>query len=124
MGNMANVAPTNEEAVEAWNGVLFDRFVQYRHLMSSGLGAHGEEALRIHPPAVGDRVLDIGCGFGETTRRIAELVGPGGSVLGFDAAERFIDLARTEAEAAAVANVEFAVGDLQVTKFERGFDYA
>ncbi len=121
---MADVAVTNEEAVEAWNGVLFDRFVQYRHLVSGGLGAHGEEALRIHPPAAGERVLDIGCGFGETTLRIAELVGPEGSVLGFDAAPRFIQLARAEAEAAAAANVDFAVGDLQVTEFERSFDYA
>jgi SAM-dependent methyltransferase len=121
---MANVAATNEEAVEAWNGVLFDRFVQYRHLVSAGLGAHGEEALRIDPPAAGERVLDIGCGFGETTRRIADLVGPEGSALGFDAAERFIAMARTEAGEAGQGNVDFAVGDLQVAEFERDFDYA
>ncbi len=121
---MTRVAATNEEAVEAWNGVLFDRFVQYRHLVSGGLGAHGEEALRIHPPTTGERVLDIGCGFGETTQRIANLVGPEGSVLGFDAAERFIDLAREEAATAGIGNVGFAVGDLQVTEFEQSFDYA
>jgi SAM-dependent methyltransferase len=121
MPNVTSVAATNEEAVEAWNGVLFDRFVQYRHLVSGGLGAHGEEALRADPPAAGERVLDIGCGFGETTRRIAGLVGSEGSVLGFDAAERFIALAAEEAEE---ANVRFAVGDLQVTEFEQSFDYA
>jgi ubiquinone/menaquinone biosynthesis C-methylase UbiE len=121
---MTSVAPTNEEAVEAWNGVLFDRFVQYRHLVSAGLGAHGEEALRIHPPASGERALDIGCGFGETTGRIAGLVGPEGSVLGFDVAKRFIDIAREEAEAAGMANASFGVGDLQVTEFEQRFDYA
>lgn len=121
---MADVASTNEEAVEAWNGVLFDRFVQYRHLVSAGLGAHGEEALRIHPPAAGERALDIGCGFGETTQRIADLVGPDGSALGFDAAERFIAMAEREAEAASLQNVSFAVGDLQVTEFEQSFDYA
>jgi SAM-dependent methyltransferase len=121
---MADVAPTNEEAVEAWNGVLFDRFVQYRHLVSAGLGAHGEEALRVHPPQPGERALDIGCGFGDTTLRIAGMVGPEGSVLGFDAAERFVDLAREEAEAAGTANARYAVGDLQVAEFEERFDYA
>jgi SAM-dependent methyltransferase len=121
---MTEVAATNEEAVEAWNGVLFDRFVQYRHLVSAGLGAHGEEGLRLHPPASGERVLDIGCGFGETTRRIADLVGPEGSVLGLDAAERFIEMAREEAGAAGIGNADFAVGDLQVTEFEQSFDYA
>jgi SAM-dependent methyltransferase len=121
---MADVAATNEEAVEAWNGVLFDRFVKYRHLVSGGLGAHGAEALRLHPPAPGERVLDIGCGFGETTQEIAALVGPEGSVLGFDVAERFVELARGEAEAAGLANVSFAVGDLQVAEFGQRFDYA
>ena len=45
-------------------------------------------------------------------------------MLGFDAAERFVDLAREEAEAAGLENVDFAVGDLQVTEFEQRFDYA
>src|SRR5882757_6305897 len=124
MGPMAEVALTNEEAVEAWNGVLFDRFVQYRRILTQGLGAHGDGALRIDPPQPGERALDIGCGFGDTSQRIAELVGPEGSVLGVDAAERFIELARAEAQEAGVANLEFEVGDLQVTEFERRFDYA
>jgi SAM-dependent methyltransferase len=123
MRKMASVAPTNEEAAEAWNGVLFDRFVKYRQIVTAGLGAHGDEALRVHPPQPGERVLDIGCGFGDTTQRIAAMVGPEGSVLGFDVAERFIERARAEAEAGP-ANVDFAVGDLQVTEFDQSFDYA
>ena len=121
---MAHVAVTNEEAAEAWNGVLFDRFVQYRRILIEGLGAHGEVALRVDPPGPGERALDIGCGFGDTARRIGEIVGPQGSVLGIDVAERFIDLARAEAAEAGPANVEFEVADLQVTEFEREFDYA
>ena len=45
-------------------------------------------------------------------------------MLGFDAAERFIDAGREEAEAEGLGNVDYAVGDLQVTEFERSFDYA
>jgi ubiquinone/menaquinone biosynthesis C-methylase UbiE len=115
---------TNDEAIEAWNGVLFDRFLAFRHIVTTGLGAHGEVALREVPPASGERVLDIGCGFGDTTQRIAGLVGPEGSVLGIDAASRFIDLAREEAEAAGLGNVRFIVGDVQATQFEDTFDYA
>jgi SAM-dependent methyltransferase len=121
---MPDVATTNEEAVEAWNGVLFDRFVQYRHLVTAGLGAHGEEALRLHPPRPGERAVDIGCGFGDTTQRIAGMVGPEGSALGVDAAERFIEQARAEAAEAGVENARFMVGDLQATEFEESFDYA
>src|SRR5260370_40773598 len=115
MGNMASVAPTNEEAVEAWNGVLFDRFVKYRHIVTAGLGAHGEEALRSHPAQPGERALDIGCGFGDPTQRIAGRVGPQGSARGFDAAERLIDLARAEARAARARDGRLRAAGLRVT---------
>lgn len=121
---MENVALSNEEALEAWNGVLFDRFVQYREIVTKGLGAHGEEALRVHPPRAGERVLDVGCGFGDASQQIAAMVGPEGSVLGVDVAERFVEAAGEEAAAAGVENVEFAAADVQVTEFEPSFDYA
>jgi SAM-dependent methyltransferase len=118
------VAQDNEEALEAWNGVLFDRFVKYRHLVVGGLAPHGEEALRRHPPERGDRVLEVGCGFGDTAQRLAELVGPDGSVLGTDVAPRFIEAAVAEAQAAGIGNLRFEVRDLQVASFEETFDYA
>jgi SAM-dependent methyltransferase len=119
-----SVATANEEAIEAWNGVLFDRFLQFRDIIVNGLGAHGDEAMRVHPPNPGDRVLDIGCGFGDTAQQLAEIVGPEGSVLGIDAAERFIETARQEAEEAGTTNVRFEVGDVQTTTFTERFDYA
>jgi ubiquinone/menaquinone biosynthesis C-methylase UbiE len=121
---VTRVAAENEETLEAWDGVLFDRFVKYREIVTSGLGAHGEAALAAHPPKSGQRVLDIGCGFGDTSRRIAGLVGEPGSVLGVDVAPRFIEAARNEAEQADLGNVEFAVRDVEVTQFDDRFDYA
>jgi ubiquinone/menaquinone biosynthesis C-methylase UbiE len=121
---MATIASANEEAVEAWNGVLFDRFLRFRHIVTAGLGAHGEAALALHPPAPGERVLDIGCGFGDTTQRIAQLVGPQGAALGVDVAERFVVRAREEAREAGTPNVRFLVADVQATSFEERFDYA
>lgn len=121
---MERVAAENEEALEAWDGVLFDRFVKFREIVTAGLGAHGEAALAAHPPQPGNRVLDIGCGFGDTSLRIAGLVGASGSVLGVDVAPRFIEAAQEEAEQAGAGNVSFAVRDVQVTEFEDRFDYA
>jgi SAM-dependent methyltransferase len=121
---MASAVSANEEAIGAWNGVLFDRFVQYRHIVTAGLGAHGEEALRGDPPRLGERVLDIGCGFGDTTQRLAGLVGREGAVLGVDAAERFVAAAHEEAEHAGVTNARFLVGDVQTMTFAERFDYA
>ncbi|HMI81293.1 MAG TPA: class I SAM-dependent methyltransferase [Solirubrobacterales bacterium] len=121
---MGSVAPDNVEATEAWSGPLFDLFVKYRDLTAAGLGAHGETAMRENPPGPGDRVLDLGCGFGETTLRLAELVGAEGSALGIDVAEPFIAMAREEAEERGAGNVEFLTADVQTLELERGFDYA
>ena len=117
------VAPENEEATEAWSGVLFDRFVEFRAQIVAGLARFGEEAVRLHPPREGDRVLDIGCGFGDSTQELARLVGPGGSALGVDVAEPFVETAITEAREAGVPNVEFLAGDVQVMELQGPFDY-
>ncbi|MES1246489.1 MAG: class I SAM-dependent methyltransferase [Actinomycetota bacterium] len=118
---MADVAAENLESQEAWDGVLFDRFVQFRDLMLPGLAAHGKTAVLHRPPRRGDRVLDIGCGFGDESSRLAELVGPTGSVLGVDIAPRFIAAAQA---AYASENVRFETHDVQTTRFEERFDYA
>ena len=89
-----SAAAANEEAIEAWDGPLYERFVRFRDVITTGLGMHGEEALRLNPPRPGERVLDIGCGFGDTAQRIAELVGPEGRVLGVDVSPRFIETAK------------------------------
>ena len=31
----------NAEAIVAWDGPLYDRFVRFRHIVTTGLGAHG-----------------------------------------------------------------------------------
>ena len=121
---MTGIAPENEEAISAWDGPLFDRFVEYRHIVVGGLTPHGEKALELYPPAPGDRVVDIGCGFGDTAQKIAGLVGPEGSVLGVDAAPRFIEAATAEAREAGVANALFAVADVEAAPLEGPFDFA
>ena len=121
---MSSVAPDNAEATEAWSGPLFDLFVKYRDLATAGLGAHGDAAIKANPPSPGDRVLDVGCGFGDTTQRLAELVGAGGSALGVDVSEPFISAAREEGEREGLANVEFLVADVQTLELPREFNYA
>jgi ubiquinone/menaquinone biosynthesis C-methylase UbiE len=121
---MGAVSPANEEAIEAWDGVLYDRFVTFRDIVTYGLGAHGEAAIELHPPRPGDRVLDVGCGFGDTARRLAGIVGAEGSVLGVDAGERFIATSIEEAAAAGVDNVRFEVADVEMNEFADTFDFA
>jgi SAM-dependent methyltransferase len=114
----------NAEAIEAWDGPLYDRFVRFREVIINGLGQHGEKALSLFPLRPGERVLDIGCGFGDTTQRIAGLVAPDGEAVGVDAAARFIETARREADEAAVANARFEVVDVEVDELGGPYDRA
>jgi SAM-dependent methyltransferase len=124
MNHMEQIVTANDEAIEAWDGPLFDRFVQFRHLLVDSLGVHGDEGLRVLAPAPGERALDIGCGFGDTAQQLAELVGADGSVLGVDASPRFIETAREEATQAGVRNVRFEAVDVEAHTFEEQFDVA
>jgi SAM-dependent methyltransferase len=117
------IAPENEEATEAWSGVLFDRFVEFRDLIVAGLERFGEIAMRLHPPPASARVLDIGCGFGDTTQALARLAGPEGEVVGVDVSQPFVETATAEAAAAGVENVRFIAGDVQVMELPGPFDY-
>jgi SAM-dependent methyltransferase len=118
------VAPSNAEAMEAWNGPLFERFTWFRETLVVALASFGDDARRVLPPPPGGRVLDVGCGFGDESQRLAQAVGPEGLVLGVDVAERFVEAARADALRAAVANVRFHVADVQVHEFAERFDYA
>jgi SAM-dependent methyltransferase len=116
--------PENAEATEAWDGPLFDRFVQFKEVMTSGLGQFGTMALTLSPPLAGQRVLDIGCGFGDATQEIAALVGPEGSVVGVDVAPRFVEASIEDAARNGVANVRFQVADVQVAPLGGPYDMA
>ncbi len=120
-----SIAPApNSEATEAWNGPLYERWIAFRDIVTTGLASHGEAALAAHPPLRGDRVLDIGCGLGDTTVRLAGMVGPSGRADGVDVAERMVATAAAEAREAGVANARFAACDVQTHRFEEAYDYA
>jgi ubiquinone/menaquinone biosynthesis C-methylase UbiE len=103
----------NSIIIEAWNTILFQKFCRFKHLLIDGLSGHSDEALARHPPPSGARVLDVGCGFGDSTQRIAVAVGPSGSAVGVDCAQNFVDAASAAAAQARIANVAFRVGDVQ-----------
>jgi SAM-dependent methyltransferase len=124
VGQEIRAVEDNLDATEAWNGPLFDVWLEHRQILTEGVHEHGERAITRDPPRIGDRVLDIGCGLGETTQRLGELVGWGGHVLGVDVAERMIRIASEEAEEAGLTNVAFETCDVERTRFDETFDYA
>ncbi len=122
--NSGVTASANEEAVRAWDTVLYERWKKNREVFVGALSEITEEVFQRFSPKAGGRCIDIGCGFGDTTQRLAELVGPEGFALGTDSSPRFIESARREAAAAGVENVEFEVADAQKAKWDSTYDYA
>jgi len=118
------VAPENAEATEAWNGPLFDIWKSFQAVVVSNAKAHGDAALVDHRPERGDRVLDIGCGLGDSTLQLARLVEAQGHAYGVDVAERMVAGAREVAAKARVKNVTFEVKDVQVADISDTYDYA
>ena len=110
--------------MRAWDTVLYERWKQNRKVFVGALAEVTEEVFERFPPPEGGSCLDIGCGFGDTTRRMAELVGPEGFALGTDSSPHFIADARREAAEAGVDNVEFETADTQTADWDRTYDYA
>jgi ubiquinone/menaquinone biosynthesis C-methylase UbiE len=114
----------NTIVIEAWNTVLFEKFVRFKHLLIAGLAGHSDEVLSrgLHPP--GARVLDVGCGFGDSTLRIATAVGPQGAAVGVDCAENFVRAAEDSAAAAGIRNASFFAADVQTDDLRGPYDCA
>jgi ubiquinone/menaquinone biosynthesis C-methylase UbiE len=73
------VAAANAEAVRARDTVLYERWKSNRRVFVGALADVTEEVFELYAPPERGCCIDIGCGFGESTRQLAELVGPGGS---------------------------------------------
>lgn len=110
------------EYVAFWNDVLVPKFTRYRHVLVDGLTHHSAKVMPSLPVNDGDRVVDVGCGFGDTAIDLARRVGPDGTVLGVDCGQRFIELAREDAEAAGLGNIRFITADVETCPFEPEHD--
>ena len=114
----------NAIPIEAWNTVLFEKFCRFRFVLTGGLSDHSDEYLRRHPYPAGARVLDVGCGFGDTTQILAKQVGSAGAAVGVDCAPNFVKEAAREAKEAGVANASFFAADVQADDLRGPYDAA
>lgn len=122
--NQRSLDESNAIIVEAWNTILYEKFCRFKHLLIDGLSQHSDAAFERCNYAEGAGVLDVGCGFGDSTRRIAKQVGPGGQATGVDCAENFIRDAEAEARRDGIPNAHFFVGDAQWGDLHGPYDHA
>jgi len=109
--------------VQFWNEVLAPKFIRFKHVLVDGLTHHSEAIFPSLPVKEGDRVLDVGCGFGDTAIKLARLVGPAGEVVGVDCCDPFLEYARRDAERHRIENVSFMRGDAEIALPEGEFDF-
>jgi len=115
-------ATPTSEYVEFWNDTLAEKFERFREILMNGLSYHSRiplERMRVEP---GSRILDVGCGWGDTAIKLAYRTGPEGHVLGIDCVDQFLHKARADAAAAGLANVGFLAADVERYPFAADFD--
>jgi len=111
----------NNDFINCWNEILVPKWNTFRHILSGNGAVHSGMAHAYFQIQPGDKVLDIGCGYGETCLDIGRLVGPEGEVLGLDCTQAFLDIANKERDEAGLENVKFVLGDAQT--YELPEDY-
>ena len=84
----------------------YDRLIEQAEL----LRPLTERLLRAAGIGAGMHVLDVGCGVGDVSFLVSELVGPGGSVVGIDLDGDAVGLAEDRRAALGIANVVFRGG--------------
>jgi SAM-dependent methyltransferase len=115
----------NKDQIEYWNNLAGQKWVAEAAQLDRMLQPLGEAALARAAARAGERVLDIGCGNGQTALALAARVGPTGSVLGVDISKPMLDVARMRASAEKRTQLRFENADAQTFAFApASFDLA
>jgi len=94
-----------------WNSDATRRWVTEQARIDRLMADVTEAALAAAAPMPGEIVLDVGCGTGTTTLRLADAVGPSGQVLGVDISEQQLGLGRQRVSDAGTTRVQLVLDD-------------
>lgn len=101
----------NAAQVAEWNGPQGHRWVEMQAEVNHLLEPFTAALMAAAAAQPGERVIDVGCGCGDTAIALARAVGPAGSVLGVDVSRPMLAAARSLAERGGFANVTFLEAD-------------
>jgi SAM-dependent methyltransferase len=119
-----DVPIANVDQAQAWDGDEGDHWVRYQQRYDAMTGAFTEPLLSAAAIEATDRVLDVGCGNGQTTRLAARRASRG-LALGIDLSSAMLDRARQDTADEGLTNARFEQADAQVHPFSApAFDVA
>jgi len=110
----------NREQAEAWDGPEGEHWAVHHARFDATIAPHHRLLMAAAAIAPGERVLDIGCGNGITSRDAARAAGPSGEVLGIDLSGPMLARAKELTTNEELDNVRFEQGDAQVHPFDPG----
>lgn len=111
------VHSSNSEQLAAWDGDEGAYWAAHADRFDRSVAPYHRLLLAAATIGSGERVLDIGCGTGQTTRDAARASGTG-KALGVDLSAAMLEVARRRAITEGVTNAVFAQADAQICSFE------
>lgn len=108
---------TNSKQREEWNNATGRRWLDRHEAVDRQIAPFGLRAMEHADIRPGQRVLDVGCGCGETTLELARRISASGFVTGIDISRLLIEAARQLADGSNVSNVRFEMADAQTFPF-------
>jgi len=109
-------ACANAAQAAEWDGPAGAHRTRHAAVFDAETRPHNERFRAAAGVAPGDRVLDVGCGTGQTTREAARAA-VAGRALGVDLSAQMLDHARRLSMEEGLGNVSFLQADVQVHRF-------
>jgi ubiquinone/menaquinone biosynthesis C-methylase UbiE len=110
---------SNADQIAFWNGDAGAKWVKSQERLDAMLAPVTAEVLKAAAAKPGERILDIGCGCGETSMLLAKV---GARVTGIDISHPMLARAKQRASQERIENFEAVEADASEHKFLPSYD--
>ena len=107
----------NADQIAYWNADAGEVWAVFQQHLDAQLEPHGLKAIEALAPRAGERIVDVGCGAGQTSLALAQAIGSIGTIVGCDISQPLLAMARRRAADAGLDNVSFIEADVQTHIF-------